>query len=336
MEGGAEYIKISGLDCRIFPTIILGKLCIMAGNSRKISVNQLKRREINMGAWGVGINSNDTASDLREEYEVAFYYNDVETALKKIEAMVRKNGTDETDEIEWPDYIYSLADFMWKKGILTDHVREQALDLIDRGVGLSEWGEEGKSILRQREKVLEKFRNQLLSPMPEKKKIRLSINTKTIFEPGDVIALRLQTKGKERIVECPERKELDEMMDGKYILIRKIYDRVFWTSELEPEVKNISPIFQLYNYYSNEVPALSTITQLTPLLLPNGVYNSGIQTQGLFYTEAKLSYFRKHEYQLIGNYQDNIDEIVEYTSLGFFLGQAATDFRIIDLLFPDK
>ena len=44
-----------------------------------------------MGAWGVGISSNDTAGDLREEYEVAFYYNDVETALKKIEAMVRKD-----------------------------------------------------------------------------------------------------------------------------------------------------------------------------------------------------------------------------------------------------
>lgn len=288
-----------------------------------------------MGAWGVGINSNDTASDLREEYEVAFYYNNVETALKKIEAMVRKNGTDETDEIEWPDYIYSLADFMWKKGILTDHVREQALDLIDRGVGLSEWGEEGKSILRQREKVLEKFRNQLLSPMPEKKKIRLSINTKTIFEPGDVIALRLQTKGKERIVECPERRELDEMMDGKYILIRKIYDNISWTSEVEPDVQNKWPVFQLYNYYSNEVPQMPIVPQLEPMLWPNGMYKSNIQTKGLFFTKPQLSGFRKHEYQIIGKYTNGIDAAKEITYVGIFLNIESTDFDIIDRLFPN-
>ena len=34
-----------------------------------------------MGAWNASINGNDTAQDLRKEYQAAFFYNDVETAL---------------------------------------------------------------------------------------------------------------------------------------------------------------------------------------------------------------------------------------------------------------
>ena len=33
-----------------------------------------------MGAWNASINGNDTAQDLKSEYQAAFFYNDVETA----------------------------------------------------------------------------------------------------------------------------------------------------------------------------------------------------------------------------------------------------------------
>ena len=48
-----------------------------------------------MGSWGAGISGNDTAMDLRSEYQAAFYYFDVETALEKIDAYVRREGFDE-------------------------------------------------------------------------------------------------------------------------------------------------------------------------------------------------------------------------------------------------
>ena len=48
-----------------------------------------------MGSWGTGISGNDTAMDLRSEYQAAFYYFDVETALQKIDTYVRKEGFDE-------------------------------------------------------------------------------------------------------------------------------------------------------------------------------------------------------------------------------------------------
>ena len=51
-----------------------------------------------MGAWNVSITGNDTAQDLKYEYQAAFYYYDVETALEKLDAYVRTNICRESDE----------------------------------------------------------------------------------------------------------------------------------------------------------------------------------------------------------------------------------------------
>ena len=72
-----------------------------------------------MGAWSVSITGNDTAENLKSEYQAAFFYYDIETALSNIDKYVRAVGFDESDEEEWCNYYYSLADFMWRKGILT-------------------------------------------------------------------------------------------------------------------------------------------------------------------------------------------------------------------------
>lgn len=104
-----------------------------------------------MGTWNASINGNDTAQDLKSEYQAAFFYNDVETALAKIDAYVR-NDFDEEDEEEWCNYYYSLADFMWKHGILTDGVRNRAVEMIDSEFGLDIWAIEGNSVLNKRKK----------------------------------------------------------------------------------------------------------------------------------------------------------------------------------------
>jgi outer membrane protein assembly factor BamD (BamD/ComL family) len=72
-----------------------------------------------MGTWSASITGNDTAQDLLMDYQAAFSCNDIETALMKIDRYILKEMFDETDEEEWCNYMYSLADYMWKKGILT-------------------------------------------------------------------------------------------------------------------------------------------------------------------------------------------------------------------------
>ena len=93
---------------------------------------------------------------------LSFATHDVETALKMIESYVQKDF-DLDDELELCNYVYSLADFMWKKGILTEDVRNRALEMIDSDFGLEIWEESGEKILQKRKAVLEKFRKQLIS-----------------------------------------------------------------------------------------------------------------------------------------------------------------------------
>ena len=108
-----------------------------------------------MGAWSVSITGNDTAQDLSYEYQAAFFYYDVETALSKIDAYVRDEGINEFDEEEWCNYYYSLAMFMWKKGILTDSVRAKAIEMIDSGFGLELWADSENKVLEKRKKHLQ-------------------------------------------------------------------------------------------------------------------------------------------------------------------------------------
>ena len=72
-----------------------------------------------MGSWSAGVWGNDTAEDLKFEYQCAFYRYDPEEAVRRLDEYVRTSVGDESDTIEWCNYIYSLADFMWKKGTLT-------------------------------------------------------------------------------------------------------------------------------------------------------------------------------------------------------------------------
>ena len=122
-----------------------------------------------MGTWNASINGNDTAQDLKSEYQAAFFYNDVETALAKIDAYVR-NDFNESDEEEWTSYYYSLADFMWKHGILTDEVRNRAVEMIDSGFGLNVWANEGKKVLNQRKRCLLSFERSCCLPSRPKRK----------------------------------------------------------------------------------------------------------------------------------------------------------------------
>ena len=101
-----------------------------------------------MGTWNTSVTGNDTAEDLYIEYTSAFYKFDVEEALKRIDSYIRTEMFDESDEEEWCNYIYSLADFMWKKGILTDSIRNKAIEMIDSGFGLELWQEAGQKTFR--------------------------------------------------------------------------------------------------------------------------------------------------------------------------------------------
>lgn len=261
-----------------------------------------------MGAWGTGISGNDTAMDLRSEYQAAFYYFDVETALQKIDAYVRNEGFNETDEGEWCDYYYSLADFMWKKGILTEDVKNRALEMIDTGFGLDIWKETGKAALKERNKVLSKFSEKLCSAQPAKKKIKINLYMKPVLEIGDVVAFQLQTLDKTYLSEsaCSWLKsrfteEFFRSCHGKWIVMRKVFDHISYRSSIVPQVCDIWPCFQLYAAIFDECPAMEMLKDIP---WANTKHNSGY---GVFCTEGSLSYLKKRNSRVIGSSLERID-----------------------------
>ena len=264
-----------------------------------------------MGAWGVGITSNDAAQDLKKEFQAAFSYYDVETALAKIDAYVRADGYDESDESDWCDYYYSLANFMWKKGILTDEVRDTAINMIDTGFGLEIWADEGEKTLNKRKKALAEFREMLLSPQPAKKKIKVDLFLNSVFDVGDYVAFQLQTKDKSYLA---DKSSFDEetfrSMDGKYVVIRKVQDHISYQSKIVPEVADHWIVYQLYSEFFDEIPDMSQLKDNHWAYMEGRIaYDDPPDKKSYyFYCESSLFYFKKRGYKVIGNNKKGIEE----------------------------
>lgn len=267
-----------------------------------------------MGAWNTSITGNDTAQDLKTEYQAAFYYYDVETALKKLDAYVRTHVCRESDEEEWCNYYYSLADFMWRKGILTDTVRDRAVRMIDEGFGLELWAEDEKT-LQKRKKALADFREKLLSPQGEKKKIQVKLFLSPVFEVGDVVAFQLKTADKPYVPDIFGRKtSFDEdffkSCDGKYVVVRKAKDHISYRSKVVPDVADHWIIFQLYGKMFDECPAMEELTSV-------GWANTE-EENGVFYCESSLFYFKKRNYYVIGRNTKRIRSAMKRNGSIFF------------------
>lgn len=273
-----------------------------------------------MGAWNVTITGNDAAQDLKKEYQAAFFFNDAAEAVAKLDAYVRE----EYAEDEWCDYVYSLADYMWKHGILTDTIRSRAVELIDSGAGLDIWAESGQKILEKRKKVLADFREKLLSPQPPKKKITVNLYLNPVFEPGDLVAIQLQTAAKHYISDSPFSEAFFRECHGKYLVLRKAADHVSYTSRVEPRVRDIWAVFQLYDRIFDHVPSPEELHGIpwadTAKNQPRFRYMNYCQERnGTFICESSMFHFRKRKYVPLG--RDNQNLPAEYhRDVHFFLG----------------
>ena len=257
-----------------------------------------------MGAWSVSITGNDTAEDLKSEYQAAFFYYDIETALSKIDEYVHTVGFDESDEEEWCNYYYSLADFMWRKGILTDSIRDKAVQMIDSEFGLEIWAESGEKVLSKRKKVLAELKSKLLSPQGAKKKIRVDLHLTSVFEVGDIVAFQIKTNDKTYLTDDSKfDEEFFKQADGKYVVVRKIEDHISYRSAIVPEVADHWIVFQLYSKMFEELPDVSALNNINWA-------NTG-DAMGTFVCESSLFYFKKRNYQVIGNNTNEVDIAVE-------------------------
>lgn len=257
-----------------------------------------------MSAWSTSITGNDTAQDLRSEYTAAFYKYDVPEALARIDAYVRTNMFDESDPEEWCNYMYSLADFMWKKGILTESVRQQVIAMIEGDFGLELWAEAGQKTLDSRKKKLAEFQEKLLSPQPPKKKIKPNVYTERIFRDGDIVAVQLQTKGKPYTEGDmrPMTKEEFFAVDGKYVLMQLVRCRTDWSSSIVPEVKDHWAEFRLFDGIFDAVPENIDFSRLKEANLWHRKFTP------FFSCESSMFYFKRRKYKVLCNRKDLIEK----------------------------
>lgn len=270
-----------------------------------------------MGTWNTSITGNDTARDLYIEYSAAFYKFDVKEALKRIDLYIREKMFDESDEEEWCNYIYSLADFMWKKGILTDSIRNKAIEMIDGGFGLDLWAEAGQKTLDSRKQKLAEFKEKLLSPQPPKKKIKPNVHTERIFNDGDIIAVQLQTAGK-TYTEQEAKPISDEdfnAFDGKYVLMQLVECYASWTSSIVPEVKDYWACFRLFDGLYDAIP-----DNIDPQCLKDALIHQGGKLSSVFTCESSMVYFRRRNYKAICNRKDLLSGIDTNSNNSIFWG----------------
>jgi hypothetical protein len=134
-----------------------------------------------MGTWGTPIFSDDTASDVRDEFrELIGEGLSTEQATDKL---VSEYAPSLDDPDDGPPFWLGLAVTQWKCGRLLEQVKAKALDIIDTGADLKRWSGDPK-----RRAVLEKTRAQLLSPPPAPTPIRKRYQENNDWEVGELIS----------------------------------------------------------------------------------------------------------------------------------------------------
>jgi hypothetical protein len=146
-----------------------------------------------MGTWGTALFSDDTACDVRDAYRALLRegYSGPKATAKLLRAWKEELG----DEDDGPLFWLALAATQWQCGRLEARVKARALKVLANDSSLARWSEEGNgNALRQRRAVLEKLRQQLLSPQPTEKPFRKPRPDRGPWEVGDVLAYRLRSR----------------------------------------------------------------------------------------------------------------------------------------------
>lgn len=148
-----------------------------------------------MSAWGTGLYSDDTTSEIRDAFK-----EHLEAGLTHAEASseILKGYNDVLNEHQIACLVFfALADTQWKYGCLDEAVRSKALTLIESGGDVAYWEESSPRDQKARSSVIDALKKKLLSPQPPLKLVKLKSKRPTrkrIDGPfGSVFAFQLNS-----------------------------------------------------------------------------------------------------------------------------------------------
>ncbi|MGE0480031.1 MAG: hypothetical protein AB7Q17_06115 [Phycisphaerae bacterium] len=148
-----------------------------------------------MGAWNTSLFSDDTAQDVREQYQAL-----LADGLDGVAASERliadwKDTVDDPDE--GPVFWLALAATQHEYGRPVPGVLRRALRVIDQQHGLERWRERGPRLLAARLAVLARLRARLLSPPLREKRVAPRFRDGCEWATGAVIGYRLRSGGRQ-------------------------------------------------------------------------------------------------------------------------------------------
>jgi hypothetical protein len=143
-----------------------------------------------MGAWGTGVLSDDTVRDIYHDYLDLFNRGIPAGNIRT--TILRNNRGTLRDVDEGPLVWIAIAKAQWDCGQLETEVLAEIRKIVQDGLGLDRWAEQGKRLLEQRKVALNQFLLKLETANERPRKPRRAIKRKPLFEPGDCVAARLQ------------------------------------------------------------------------------------------------------------------------------------------------
>lgn len=223
-----------------------------------------------MGAWSADIFDDDGAADIRDEYKILLGYGlSPEDAYKKIEYYFYPDYQGRHDE---DVYWLAIALFQWQNGILSDNVKQRALECIEDNAYLERWKDSGEEIHQERKQVLAELKYKLTNVVNEKRK-RFPMppkyeRFKTKWNKGDLLAYKMtgpMIKWGDSVKQEVQNKlyESQRLLKDKYILLRVVDVDKMPVSSICPELDyTSSSIVMLYDWIGDIIPSGEEINQI--------------------------------------------------------------------------
>lgn len=242
-----------------------------------------------MGSWDVKLYSIDTALDIKDDYIDQLKRG--KTNEQVTGDLIAQSQDLLADEEEAAEFWFALADTQWKYGRLVPHVREKALEYLERQEHLKRWKEAGEKQYNARIKVLEDLKTELLSPMPPEKNVSQYRLYKCQWKIGDVFAYKFESDYSK-----------EKGFYGKYILFRKVDEDTWWPG-------HVVPVVHVYKWIGNDVPNISIIKKLPCLpQFYKPIAYKNIQSDKILYRMTLLNTSKRviptNNLYLLGNLQD--------------------------------
>ncbi len=143
-----------------------------------------------MGAWGIGVLSDDTVRDVQADYLDLFNRGNSPEAIRKKLLVDYAESVGDPDE--GPLIWIGIAKAQWDCAQLEPLVHSKIREIVEDGLGLTRWAEQGERLLQRRKTALNQFLTKLQTPNQRPRKPRKAIKRSPIFQPGDCLAVRLQ------------------------------------------------------------------------------------------------------------------------------------------------